>query len=353
MSNPGQSSRRASLLERAAQAAGGAPLRPAAPPPRPVAIEPVAPVLAPAPAPEPAPVQAAPVQAPAPVAPAAHVPTGSSPAPAVAAATAAAAVAAAAPPTAEPATPRPPRQSRRDEIDLEALRDQGFIVPDSPATTIAEEFRIIKRQLLLNAMSRGPAAIHNGNLILVCSSQPNEGKTFCAINLALSIASERDLTVLLVDADFAKPEILSTLGLEGGKGLVDIIIDPSLDMADCLIRTNIENFSVLPAGRQHNLTTELLASDRMGELIEDIAKRYPDRIVVFDSPPVLASSAAPVLAMHVGQTVYVVEAENTTEAEVREGMDLLSACEHRYLLLNKSRFVPSGRRYGSYYGYGV
>jgi receptor protein-tyrosine kinase len=258
-------------------------------------------------------------------------------------------------------TPRAPgsqtagdlRKSRRDDIDLEALREQGFILPDSPTTAIAEEFRIIKRQLLMNAMASGPNAIKNGNLILVCSSQPNEGKTFCAINLALSIASERDLTVMLIDADFAKPEILSTLGLEGGKGLLDLIIEPTLDLADCLIRTNIENFAVLPAGRQHNLTTELLASERMGEIIEDIAKRYPDRIIVVDSPPVLASSAAPVLAMYVGQTVYVVEAENTRDAEIREGISMLSACEHIQLLLNKARYQPGGRRYGTYYGYGV
>ncbi|WP_222873645.1 hypothetical protein [Hankyongella ginsenosidimutans] len=155
-------------------------------------------------------------------------------------------------------------------------------MPDSPATQTAEEFRIVKRQLLLNAFARGENAIKNGNLILVCSAQPNEGKTFCAINLALSIASERDLTVLLVDADFAKPEILSTLGLEGGKGLVDVIVDPSLDLADCLIRTNIENLAVLPAGRQHHLTTELLASERMGAMIEEIAQRYRDRVVIFD-----------------------------------------------------------------------
>ena len=245
------------------------------------------------------------------------------------------------------------RKSRRDDIDLEALGAMGFIVPDAPTTSTAEEFRIIKRQLLLNAMARGPNAIRNGNLILVCSSQPNEGKTFCAINLALSIASERDLTVLLVDADFAKPEILSTLGLEGGKGLIDVVADSSVNLSDCLIRTNIENFSVLPAGRQHNLTTELLASDRMGALVEEIASRYPDRIVIIDSPPVLASSAAPVLAMHVGQTVYVVEAENTSEGEVREGLQLLAACEHMHLLLNKTRFQQSGRRYGAYYGYGV
>lgn len=244
------------------------------------------------------------------------------------------------------------RQSRRGEIDLQSLREAGFVVPDSPSTLTAEEFRLVKRQLLLNAFARGDSAIENGNLILVCSSQPNEGKTFCAINLALSIASERDVTVLLVDADFSKPEVLSTLGLEGGKGLIDVIADPSLDLADCLIRTNIENLSVLPAGRQHHLTTELLASERMGEMIEEIAQRYRDRIVIFDSPPALASSAAGVLALHVGQILFVVEAERTREAQLREGLSMVSACEHTYLLLNKTRFNASGRRFGAYYGYG-
>lgn len=244
------------------------------------------------------------------------------------------------------------RQSRRGEIDLQSLRAAGFVVPDSPSTLTAEEFRLVKRQLLLNAFAKGEAAIRNGNLILVCSSQPNEGKTFCAINLALSIASERDVTVLLVDADFAKPEVLSTLGLEGGKGLIDVIADPNIDLADCLIRTNIENLSVLPAGRQHHLTTELLASERMGEMIEEIAHRYRDRIVIFDSPPALASSAAGVLALHVGQTMFVVEAERTREQQLREGLALVSACEHTHLLLNKTRFSALGRRFGAYYGYG-
>lgn len=309
---------RASLLERAAQQLDTAPPAPP-PPPRPLAAAPVRPV----------------VEVAAPAIPRASV------------------LAPEKPGARKPRPADPSRTSRRDEIDLDALREQGFILPDSPTTAIAEEFRIVKRQLLLNAMARGPNAIRNGNLILVCSSQPNEGKTFCAINLALSIASERDLTVMLIDADFAKPEILSTLGLEGGKGLLDLIIEPELDLADCLIRTNIENLSVLPAGRQHNLTTELLASDRMGDIVEDIAQRYPDRIIVIDSPPVLASSAAPVLAMHVGQTVYVVEAETTREAEVREGLGMLSSCPNIQLLLNKARFQPGGRRYGTYYGYGV
>lgn len=250
-------------------------------------------------------------------------------------------------------TERQQRQSRRGEIDFSELQELGFIVPDSPATAIAEEFRLFKRQLLLKAFTRGPGSIRNGNLILVCSSQPNEGKTFCAINLALSMASERDLTVLLVDADFNKPQVLSTLGLEGGPGLIDVIADPNVDLSDCLIRTNIDNLSVLPAGRQHHLTTELLASERMGAMIEEIAKRYADRVVIFDSPPALASSAAAVLALHVGQTLFVVEAEVTREPQLREALSLISSCENIHLLLNKTRFNTSGRKFGSYYGYGV
>lgn len=263
----------------------------------------------------------------------------------------------AATPAAAPKTEQPVdktgRRSRRGFIDLPTLRDMGYVVPDSPATATAEEFRIVKRQLLLNAMAQGDRKIENGNLILVNSSQPNEGKTFCATNLALSIASEPDLTVLLVDADFAKPEILSTLGLEGGKGLIDVIADPSIELSDCLIRTNIENLSVLPAGRQHNLTTELLASERMGRMIDEIGQRYSDRIIIFDSPPCLASSAASVLALHVGQTLFIVEAETTSETDVRDGLAIMSGCDEVHLLLNKARYAGFGRRFGTYYGYGA
>jgi protein-tyrosine kinase len=303
---------RGSLLERAAQRLDQPAAKVATPPARPAAETP-----------RPAPAAAPPTPFATPARPAVHLPADDS-----------------------------ARTSRRGVIDLGELRDLGYVVPDAPATATAEEFRIVKRQLLIDAMARGDNAIRNGNLILVCSAQPNEGKTFCATNLALSIASERDVTVLLVDADFAKPEILSTLGLEGGKGLIDVIADPSLDLADCLIRTNIENLSVLPAGRQHNLTTELLASERMGDMVEEIAKRYSDRLVIFDSPPALASSAASVLAMHVGQVMFVVEAETTRETELRDGLAMMNGCEHVRLLLNKVRYAGIGRRFGTYYGYG-
>jgi receptor protein-tyrosine kinase len=245
------------------------------------------------------------------------------------------------------------RVSRQGRINLDALAEQGFIVPDAASNLTAEEFRLVKRQLLTKAFARGAGAIKNGNLILIGSALPNEGKTFCAINLAMSVASERDLTVLLVDADFAKPEIVQRMGLDAGPGLIDVVADRSLDLGDCLIRTQIPNLTVLPAGRSHNLVTELLASERMSDIIQEVARRYTDRIVIFDSPPALVSSAASTLAMHVGQVVFVVAAETTRESDLREGLGLMAGCSNIQLLLNRSRFSPGQRRFATYYNYGA
>jgi len=245
-----------------------------------------------------------------------------------------------------------PRRSRREEIDLAHLKEGGFITPDHEPTRVAEEFRIIKRQVLLKAFSIADSTEKNKNLILVTSASPREGKTFCAVNLAMSIASERDLTVLLVDADVARPSIMKTLGLPEGRGLVDIILDENVSVADCLIRTSIENLSVLPAGRAHPLATELLASERMGELVDEISQRYPDRVVIFDSSPVLANAAPGVLAMHVGQVIFVAEADRTRETQMQESLALLNGCKNINLLLNKSPFSGGKEKFGSYYGYG-
>lgn len=251
---------------------------------------------------------------------------------------------------AAPTDKAPGKASRVEILDLDALEEAGIVVPGRDTTVTAEEFRIVKRSLLLNAFGRGQAPVNRGNLILVTSAQPGEGKTFCAVNLALSIACERDLTVLLVDADFAKPDVLRRLGVRGGKGLVDVISEPDVDLGDCIIRTNIPNFSILPAGRHHNLTTELLASERMGEIVDELSQRYSDRVIIFDSPPLLASSAGAVLALHVGQLMFVVESDRTTDEDVREALALVNDCEHISLLLNKQQFRTPGR-FGSYYGY--
>jgi receptor protein-tyrosine kinase len=243
-------------------------------------------------------------------------------------------------------------KKKAQEIDLVALREAGYITPDMPPNLMSEEFRIIKRSILLNAFSKGDKRVENGNVVLVTSSNPGEGKSFCAINLALSVATEQDTTVLLIDADFSKPEVLNRLGVSGGRGLMDVVADENIDVGDCLIRTNIPNLVLLPAGRQHNLTTELLASERMEKIAGEIGSRYPDRLVIFDSPPVLASSAASVLALYMGQTIFVIEAEKTTEPQIKESLGMISACEHISLLLNKTRYSGSNKKFATYYGYG-
>ncbi len=243
-------------------------------------------------------------------------------------------------------------KSKRVDLNLDILHQKNIQTNEDEDSITMEEFRIVKRSLLLNAFAKGDAAIKNGNIILVTSTQPDEGKTFCAVSLAMSMAAERDLTVLLVDADVSKPDVLKTLGIKGGKGLIDVIENKDMDLRECLIRTNISNLTILPAGKKHRLTTELLASGRMGEIIDEIARRYHDRVIIIDSPPVLASSAASVLALHVGQILYVVEAEKTREEELGDALKMIEKCKNINLLLNKARFTAGKKRFGSYYGYG-
>jgi exopolysaccharide/PEP-CTERM locus tyrosine autokinase len=247
---------------------------------------------------------------------------------------------------------RPSTPSRSGIVDREGLLEDGYILPDAPVSALAEEFRIIKRQLLVSLRSGGDIAPDKRQTILVCSAQPDEGKTFCALNLALSLAGERDVEALLVDGDFAKPEILSILGLESGPGLIDAIADPDCDPNEFVVQTDIDGLSVLPAGTQANNVTELLASGRTRDVLAALTRDRPRRVVIFDSPPTLMASQASVLAAHVGQVLLVVRADQTTEADLKEAVGLLSGCEHLSLMLNGAGFAASGRRFGAYYGYG-
>lgn len=245
------------------------------------------------------------------------------------------------------------RASKHGDVDLVALAEAGFIVPGAPPSPLSEEFRIAKRHLLIQAFGgRNSAPLEKGRLILMCSAQPNEGKTFCSVNLALSLAAETDVDVLLIDADVAKPEVLSTLGLPGGAGLMDALADPSIDPETLVIETNIPNLSVLPAGRQTNNDTELLASDRTPALIERLIAGNPRRIIVIDSAPALAASPASSLALHVGQITMIVRADQTTESEVREALAMLESPARVQLVLNRVTYIGSSRKFGYYYGFG-
>ena len=241
--------------------------------------------------------------------------------------------------------------SKQIQIDLERLASLGYVTPDTEKTMLAEEFRVIKRPLITNVTAADAQDRHR-NLIMVTSSLPAEGKSFCALNLALSIAMERDTTVMLVDADVAKPSVLNNLGLRAERGLMDMLLDPTAQVGDVLLKTNIDKFSILPAGRRHKHSTELLASESMVQLLDEIATRYPDRIVIFDSPPLLVTSEARELAAHMGQIVMVVEAGRTSQEAVAESLRYIEGCDIVNLLMNKSDSLH-GEGYGGYgYGYG-
>ncbi len=286
--------------------------------------------------------------------PAAAQPAAEQPAPAPAPAASVTPQAAAAPapveqPAAPVAKPRIGFSGDRHPVDRELLAHHGLIMPDGPVTGLLEEFRIVKRQLLKAARADASGM---ASRILVCSPLPDEGKTFCATNLALAMASERDCEVVLVDADVAKPSVLSTLGLPKGPGLMDALANPEIAVEDCVIATDISGLFVLPAGNQTSADSEYLASARTSEVLARLTQGAPERVLVFDSPPALAASPAADLANHVGQALVVARADKTGQSALEDALSLLSNCPDIKLLLNDAHFSPSGRRFGAYYGYG-
>jgi exopolysaccharide/PEP-CTERM locus tyrosine autokinase len=245
-------------------------------------------------------------------------------------------------------------QSRTIELDMEELAARNIITPNGARTLLADEMRVIKRPLLNNVDGKSAAPVKDANLIMITSAVPGEGKTYTSINLAMSIAMELDHTVLLVDADVARPSIPKVLGMRHEKGLLDVLLDDKIELNQVLLRTNVEKLSILPAGTQHPRATELLASDAMNNLLADMAQRYSDRVIIFDSPPLLATTEARALASHMGQVVLVVKAASTSHAEVRGAVNAISACPVKMVMLNQATgSIEGGYGYGGYgYGYG-
>lgn len=236
------------------------------------------------------------------------------------------------------------------QIDRALLTKKGMLVPNTPIGALVEEFRQAKRQLLLTARAIRATDTDRARSILVCSANANDGKTYCAINLAISMAAERETEVLLIDGDIAKPDVMTQLGLQEGPGLLDALADPSVDVENYIIATDIPQLSLLPAGTRSNTDTELLTSGRTPALIAQLLAADPRRILIFDSPPALAASPASVLAGDIGQVMLVVRADKTSENDLREAVAQLNGCENIQLIINAVSFSPTGRRFGSYYG---
>ena len=238
------------------------------------------------------------------------------------------------------------------DIDWTRLAKLGFVAPGDSNTQTVEEYRNIKRPLVSNAFGKASEGITRANLILITSSLPGEGKTFTAINLALSIANERDKKVLLIDADVARPSVARVLGIKSSPGLIDYLEGADVAFSDMAIRTAIPGLRVIPAGKLHKHSTELLSSNKMALFVEELSNRYPDRIVIFDSPPLLAATQGEILAKLVGQVVLVIEAEKTMQSVVMESVDKLASCDVVLAVFNKTKANMDSGYYGYGYGYG-
>ena len=252
----------------------------------------------------------------------------------------------------ESTTPTQKLKREKETLILngEHLTERGFIFNANSAHHIQEEFRHIKRKLINNAFGPTAKTLKHSNLIMVSSSNPNEGKTFISINLALSIALEQDKTVLLVDADVLRPSIHRELEFESKQGLLEYLLDEVSSLSDVIYNTSIPNLKLIPAGKPHHLTNELLASEKMASLAEELAQRYPDRIVIFDCPPILGVTETPVLSSLVGQAVVVVEELKTKVADVKKAVSQLNEDIAVGFVMNKT--IRSKKDEYGYYGYG-
>lgn len=264
----------------------------------------------------------------------------------------------------EPLTPEEPRQSygtvttaaaaggaarRRDNgaeaaapagriirIDQDALRAAGMLPPAHQEQEIAQQYRRIKRPLINAALGRGVAPLPQGNLVMITSAVPGEGKTFMSLNLSFSMRLEEDITVLLVDGDVVNPRISQILGAENEPGLLDVVKDPTLSASNLILPTDVPGLSFLPAGRQDPNATELLASARMFEVVSKLGGEDPARIVLFDSAPLLVTTESQALAQFTGQVLLVVRADQTPQRVVFDALQTLAEGKPVSLVLNQN-----------------
>ena len=238
--------------------------------------------------------------------------------------------------------------SHQVDVDLKRLGNAGYITPDHVNTILSNTFSQLKRTLLNNVLGKGATVLDNANLVMITSPLAGEGKTFSAINMAMSIAMEQDKRVLLIDADVNKPSHHEIFGIDTQHGLTDLLMNRVDDVSKVIYKTNIPSLSLMFAGNRTPHATELFAGKAMEKFINELSERYEDRIVIFDSAPLLLPTEASVLASHMGQIIMVVEAEKTRHEVVKKSLEMLSN-RVVLLLLNKMREKNDQGNYG-YYG---
>jgi receptor protein-tyrosine kinase len=235
--------------------------------------------------------------------------------------------------------------SRHVEVDFALLKRKGYITPDEPESALANQLRKVKWPLIQACQGKSQRPVQNANRIMVTSSIPGEGKSFVALNLALSIAAERDYTVLLIDADTTRPSLSQLLQVSDAPGLLDLLGTDARAVPNVLLKTNVPKLTIVGAGVRRSHATELLASEAMATLVGELSARYSDRILIFDTPPLLAAPEPAVLASYMGQILVVTEAERTTRDRLKSALATIETCPVVRLVLNKAATATEGYSY--------
>ena len=240
------------------------------------------------------------------------------------------------------------KATNRLVIEANALRNGGYLPETSKDRQFADQYRRIKRPLIEKALS-GDDAGGEPRIIVVTSAVPGDGKTFTSINLAFSMALERDISILLVDSDVAKHHITDIFGLRQRKGLLDALTDESLDPESLVVPTSTRGLAILPAGTRVEGTAELVSSNRMRHIVTTLCARNPRRILLLDSPPLLITNEGRSLVKIAGQVVLIVRAGETPRHAVQAAIDMVDEKQAGGVILNQ---VKVGFTEG-YYGYGA
>lgn len=242
-----------------------------------------------------------------------------------------------------------PYVHKRFAIDFGRLFAEGYVPEPGQERRFADYFHRIKRPLITRALAAG--APREARLMMISGALPGDGKTFIALNLALSMARERDLSLLLVDGDLPKARITRVLGLIEEPGLLGALRDEKADVESLVLNSDVPGLSFLPAGANPDGAAELIASARMRELADQLIARNPRRLVLFDSPPLLISSEARVLAQIPGQIVLVARSGHTPQRAVTDAIAQVDKAKLQGLVLNDA-YAGAEQGYYGYYGYG-
>ena len=240
------------------------------------------------------------------------------------------------------------KKSRRIDLDINLLEQKGYLTPNTSNRIMFEQYRRIKLPILQKAFNGTET---KKNIVMVTSSLEGEGKSFTALNLAMSVAYEYNHTVLLIDADIIKKQNSSVLGLRNEPGLIEYLTQKSLNLSDLMLSTNIPNLNILPAGGDSDRITELFNSNNMSDLVNELSNRYDDRLIILDAPPLLQETSSDALKKLVHQIIFVIEAEKTPIHIIKTAQEIIKGNDDVGVVLNKSnQFIDTAKTYG--YGYG-